>query len=87
MNYIVVPLGCALSGVVTTPMGRRRAMQMVNFPFFAAWLLFHFSSKTGHLYGALFLTGLAGGLLEAPVSSYKYIVGPCNFVHVLSINF
>ncbi|XP_046976948.1 facilitated trehalose transporter Tret1-like isoform X1 [Vanessa cardui] len=70
INLIVVPVGCALSGIVTSPLGRRRAMQMVNVPFFIAWLIFHFSSNTGHLYGALFLTGLAGGLLEAPVLTY-----------------
>ncbi|CAH2034183.1 unnamed protein product, partial [Iphiclides podalirius] len=70
INLIVVPLGCALSGAVTTPMGRRRAMQAVNLPFLLAWLLFHFSGTAGHLYGALFLTGLAGGLLEAPVLTY-----------------
>ncbi|RVE41501.1 hypothetical protein evm_013851 [Chilo suppressalis] len=70
INLVVVPLGCALSGVVTTPLGRRRAMQLVNLPFFIAWLIFHFSTVTSHLYGALFLTGLAGGLLEAPVLTY-----------------
>ncbi|CAK1588770.1 unnamed protein product [Parnassius mnemosyne] len=70
INLIVVPLGCAMSGVVTSPLGRRRAMQAVNLPFFIAWLMFYFSSTTGHLYGALFLTGLAGGLLEAPVLTY-----------------
>lgn len=70
INLIVVPVGCALSGVVTTPLGRRRAMQLVNVPFFIAWLIFHYSTTTSHLYGALFLTGLAGGLLEAPVLTY-----------------
>ncbi|CAH2226721.1 jg4832, partial [Pararge aegeria aegeria] len=70
INLIIVPVGCALSGVVTTPVGRRRAMQMVNVPFFIAWLLFHYSTNVGHLYGALFLTGLSGGLLEAPVSKF-----------------
>ncbi|KAF9417635.1 hypothetical protein HW555_005342 [Spodoptera exigua] len=69
INLIIVPLGCALSGVVTSPIGRRRAMQMVNVPFCIAWLMFHFATSTGHLYGALFITGLAGGLLEAPVSA------------------
>lgn len=78
MNLIIVPVGCALSGVVMTPLGRRRAMQIVNIPFLTAWLLFYFSTSIGHLYGALFLTGLSGGLLEAPVRIYisittKYI--------------
>ncbi|XP_038216920.1 facilitated trehalose transporter Tret1-like [Zerene cesonia] len=70
INLIVVPIGCALSGSVTSPLGRRRAMQLVNLPFFIAWLIFHFSKTTSHLYTALILTGLAGGLLEAPVLTY-----------------
>ncbi|XP_045509445.1 facilitated trehalose transporter Tret1-like [Colias croceus] len=70
INLIVVPIGCALSGSVTSPLGRRRAMQFVNLPFFIAWLVFHFSKTTSHLYTALILTGLAGGLLEAPVLTY-----------------
>ncbi|XP_026730626.1 facilitated trehalose transporter Tret1 [Trichoplusia ni] len=70
INLIIVPVGCAVSGIVTSPLGRRRAMQMVNIPFFIAWLILHFSTTTGHLYGALFITGLAGGLLEAPVLTY-----------------
>lgn len=70
MNLIVVPIGCALSGVVTAPLGRRKSMQIVNIPIVTAWLLFHFATSTGHLYGALFLTGLSGGLLEAPVLTY-----------------
>ncbi|XP_013179479.1 PREDICTED: facilitated trehalose transporter Tret1-like [Papilio xuthus] len=70
INLIVVPLGCALSGVVTSPLGRRRAMQAVNLPFIIAWLLFYYSKTAVYLYAALFLTGLAGGLLEAPVLTY-----------------
>lgn len=70
INLIVVPVGCALSGLVTTPLGRKKAMQIVNIPFCIAWLLFHFSTTTAHLYAALFLTGIAGGLLEAPVLTY-----------------
>ncbi|KPJ09279.1 Facilitated trehalose transporter Tret1 [Papilio machaon] len=70
INLIVVPLGCALSGVVTSPLGRRRAMQAVNLPFIIAWLLFYYSKTPVYLYAALFLTGLAGGLLEAPVLTY-----------------
>ncbi|XP_059062307.1 facilitated trehalose transporter Tret1 isoform X2 [Achroia grisella] len=70
INYIVVPFGCAISGIVTSPLGRRKAMQVVNIPFFVAWLLFHYASTTAYLYGALILTGLAGGVLEAPVLTY-----------------
>lgn len=45
-------------------------MQLVNIPFFAAWLIFHYASSVEHLYLALCLTGLSGGLLEAPVLTY-----------------
>lgn len=59
-----------MSGVVTQPLGRKKSMQIVNIPFFAAWLIFHYASKVEHLYLALCITGLSGGLLEAPVLTY-----------------
>lgn len=71
INLICVPLGCLLSGIVTQPIGRKKSMQLVNLPFLAAWLLFHFASSTELLYLALCLTGFGGGLLEAPVSERK----------------
>ncbi|XP_017848501.1 facilitated trehalose transporter Tret1 isoform X2 [Drosophila busckii] len=70
INLICVPLGCIFSGMLTQPMGKRRAMQFVNLPILAAWLLFHFSTRTEHLYAALCLAGLGGGLMEAPVLTY-----------------
>ncbi|KAH8417184.1 hypothetical protein KR222_005930, partial [Zaprionus bogoriensis] len=70
INLICVPLGCLFSGVLTQPLGKRRAMQFVNLPILAAWLLFHFSTRTEHLYAALCLAGLGGGLMEAPVLTY-----------------
>ncbi|GBP14479.1 hypothetical protein EVAR_73678_1, partial [Eumeta japonica] len=42
---------------------------LVNLPILASWLLFHFATKTEHLYAALCLSGLGGGLMEAPVGS------------------
>lgn len=70
INLICVPLGCLLSGAVTQPLGRKKSMQLVNLPFVAAWLLFHAASSAGQLYAALALTGLGGGLMEAPVITY-----------------
>jgi hypothetical protein len=43
-------------------------MILVNVPFIVAWIMFHYASNAGMLYASLVLTGLAGGLLEAPVS-------------------
>ncbi|XP_017071863.1 facilitated trehalose transporter Tret1 isoform X1 [Drosophila eugracilis] len=70
INLICVPLGCLFSGLLTQPLGKRRAMQFVNLPILAAWLMFHFSTRTEHLYAALCLAGLGGGLMEAPVLTY-----------------
>ncbi|XP_002000342.2 facilitated trehalose transporter Tret1 isoform X2 [Drosophila mojavensis] len=70
INLICVPLGCLFSGLLTQPLGKRRAMQFVNLPILAAWLMFHFATRTEHLYAALCLAGLGGGLMEAPVLTY-----------------
>nr|XP_014091416.1 facilitated trehalose transporter Tret1-2 homolog isoform X1 [Bactrocera oleae] len=70
INLICVPLGCLFSGVLSQPIGKRRAMQLVNIPILASWLLFHFSTRTEHLYAALCLSGMGGGLMEAPVLTY-----------------
>jgi MFS family permease len=68
INLICVPLGCFMSGTLTQPIGRKRSMMAVNIPFIVAWVMFHYASNVGMLYGSLVLTGLGGGLLEAPVS-------------------
>lgn len=70
INLICVPLGCLFSGIITQPLGRKRSMQLLNVPFLGAWLLFHYARSVDHLYMALCLTGLSGGLLEAPVITY-----------------
>lgn len=67
LNLLCVPLGCLLSGYLTQPLGRRRSMQLVNLPFMAAWMLFHYANQPWHVFLALALTGVSGGLLEAPV--------------------
>lgn len=63
-------MGCIFSGSFSAPIGKRRAMQIVNLPIIASWLLFHFSTSTEHLYAALCLSGLSGGLMEAPVLTF-----------------
>ncbi|KAG4080309.1 hypothetical protein HA402_010801 [Bradysia odoriphaga] len=70
INLLCVPLGCIFSGMLTQPIGKRMAMQIVNIPILMAWLLFHFSTNVYHLYGGLCLVGLSGGLMEAPVLTY-----------------
>ncbi|XP_077300002.1 facilitated trehalose transporter Tret1-like isoform X2 [Arctopsyche grandis] len=45
-------------------------MQLVNIPFIISWILFNTASSVGVLYAALVLSGVSGGLLEAPVMIY-----------------
>uniref|UniRef100_A0A182NQX9 Major facilitator superfamily (MFS) profile domain-containing protein n=1 Tax=Anopheles dirus TaxID=7168 RepID=A0A182NQX9_9DIPT len=70
INLICVPLGSIFSGMLAQPIGRRRAMQLINIPIFVAWMLFHYASDVTFLYIGLALAGLSGGLGEAPVLTY-----------------
>uniref|UniRef100_A0A182IJQ0 Major facilitator superfamily (MFS) profile domain-containing protein n=1 Tax=Anopheles atroparvus TaxID=41427 RepID=A0A182IJQ0_ANOAO len=70
INLICVPLGSIFSGMLTQPIGRRRAMQLINIPIFFAWMLFHYANDVTFLYLGLALAGLSGGLGEAPVLTY-----------------
>ncbi|KAG8227760.1 hypothetical protein J437_LFUL005765 [Ladona fulva] len=70
INLITVPLGCIISGALTDRLGKRRAMIAVNIPFLISWGLFYWASSPTHLYTAMVLSGLSGGLLEAPVLTY-----------------
>lgn len=67
INLICVPIGCFVSGAVTQPFGRKRSMMMLNIPFFIVWVLYYNATSVTTLYIALIISGLAGGLHEAPV--------------------
>nr|XP_023016951.1 facilitated trehalose transporter Tret1-like isoform X1 [Leptinotarsa decemlineata] len=70
INLICAPLGCLMSGSLTHLLGRRMTMQLVNIPILTAWFLFYFSTDVWHIFLASCITGLSGGLLEAPVLTY-----------------
>lgn len=59
-----------LSGVLTEPMGRRRAMMLVNIPHIVAFILLTFSGSLTEVYFAALLLGLGVGFMEAPVITY-----------------
>ncbi|XP_066251365.1 facilitated trehalose transporter Tret1-like [Euwallacea similis] len=84
VNLLCVPLGCLLSGFLTQPIGRRRSMQLVNLPFVGAWLLFHFAKYPWHVFLASCITGVSGGLLEAPTLTYLAEVTTPNLRGVLA---
>ncbi|XP_030758832.1 uncharacterized protein LOC115884410, partial [Sitophilus oryzae] len=66
LNYLFVPLGCLLSGILTHLIGRKRSMQVISVLLFSAFLLFYYAYKPWHIFFALCFTGFTGGLLEAP---------------------
>ncbi|KAK9702321.1 Sugar transporter [Popillia japonica] len=70
INLICVPIGCACSGAITEYLGRKKCMQLVNIPFLCAWIMFKYTTSIYLIFLALCLTGLSGGLLEAPVITY-----------------
>ncbi|KAK2584483.1 hypothetical protein KPH14_006858 [Odynerus spinipes] len=70
LNLFLVPLGCFASGPISQFLGRKRTMMLANIPFILAWLLFHYSYNVSMLFIALAITGLNGGLIEAPVMTY-----------------
>lgn len=85
INLICVPLGCLFSGIFSQPIGKRRAMQIVNLPILGSWLLFHFATCTEHLYAALCLAGIGGGLMEAPVLTYVAEITEPKYRGILSV--
>jgi MFS family permease len=60
INLICVPFGCIVSGSITSYLGRKKAMQLVCFPLFAAWIIFYYAHDVFHLYIALCVSGFTG---------------------------
>lgn len=70
LNLFLVPIGCFASGPLSQYLGRKRTMMLTNIPFIAAWIIYYYATTPGMLFIALAMTGLTGGLLEAPVMTY-----------------
>ncbi|XP_065199701.1 facilitated trehalose transporter Tret1-like isoform X2 [Planococcus citri] len=70
IHLICVPFGCFVSGLITQPLGRKKSMMLLNIPFFTVWLLLYNATSVTTLYIALVISGLSGGLHEAPVLTY-----------------
>ncbi|CAL7942106.1 unnamed protein product [Xylocopa violacea] len=70
LNLFLVPIGCFASGPLSQLIGRKRTMMLTTIPFTLAWATFYYSWTVEMLFLALAMTGLTGGLLEAPVMTY-----------------
>ncbi|KAF5288904.1 hypothetical protein FQA39_LY03783 [Lamprigera yunnana] len=84
INLMCVPIGCLFSGMVTQPIGRKKAMQYINIPFVFCWIIFYFATELWHIYFALSVLGLFGGLVEAPLFVYVSEVTQPNLRGLLS---
>lgn len=68
--FICQPVGSVLSGWVSEPIGRKKAMMLVNIPHIIAWLMLHYASSIEEIFIAGILLGLGVGFMEAPIVTY-----------------
>ncbi|KAK4880570.1 hypothetical protein RN001_008716 [Aquatica leii] len=71
LSYMCSIIGCFLSGMITQPIGRTRAVHLVCPFLFASLLIFKFATQMWHIYVALCLCGCLVALIDAPMLSYK----------------
>ncbi|XP_031344097.1 facilitated trehalose transporter Tret1-like isoform X2 [Photinus pyralis] len=64
-------LGCLVSGMITQPFGRARAIRLACPVLVAAWLIFLLANEMWQIYLALCFCGLSSSLVEAPIIAYK----------------
>ncbi|KAK4880576.1 hypothetical protein RN001_008722 [Aquatica leii] len=63
-------IGSLGSGFISQPLGRKRVMILTTIPFFLAWIIHRFATEIWHLFFALSLNGICGGLVGGSVFSY-----------------
>lgn len=68
--FICQPLGSIMSGWISEPLGRKRAMFLVNIPHVIAWVMMYNASTIEEVFAANVLLGLGVGLMEAPIITY-----------------
>lgn len=68
--YICQPVGSLLSGWISEPLGRKRAMFFVNIPHVIAWIMMYNAATIGEVFAANVMLGLGVGLMEAPIITY-----------------
>lgn len=68
--YIFQPLGSIMSGWISEPIGRKRAMFFVNIPHIIAWIVLYYATSLEEIFLAQVLLGLGVGLMESPIVTY-----------------
>lgn len=68
--YISQPIGSMFSGWLSEPIGRKKAMILVNIPHIIAWTMLIFATTAEEVFIAAVLLGLGVGFMEAPIITY-----------------
>lgn len=56
------------------PLGRKRAMILVNIPFAIGWLVLHQTTAVWHIYFAFAMLGLGIGLVKKIVVDHYFVI-------------
>lgn len=70
MPYLFKLCGSVLSGWITEPLGRKKALIIINIPHLIAWCLLYKSSTLSEIFIANAIFGLGVGLMKAPCATY-----------------
>lgn len=68
--YICQPIGSLFSGWLCEPLGRKKAMILVNIPHIIAWMILYYSTELWEVFLAYVLLGFGTGIMEAPILTY-----------------
>lgn len=70
ISAICTPFGSVLSGFLTEPLGRKRALLIVNVPSLLGWIILYYANNITMIYFSFGLLGFAIGLMEASIFTY-----------------
>lgn len=68
--YLLKLCGGLLCGWISDPIGRKKAMILVNVPVLVSWYYFYYSQSITELFVANSLLGFASGFLKIPCVTY-----------------
>ncbi|XP_031635118.1 facilitated trehalose transporter Tret1-like [Contarinia nasturtii] len=70
VSYLFQPIGSMLSVFITDPLGRKRAMIIVNIPLAFGWFILYKANSVWAVFLGSIVLGLSVGLLESPIYVY-----------------
>lgn len=70
MSYLFKLCSSLVSGWASEPLGRKKALFLVNIPHLIAWFLLYKSTTLSQIFIANAIFGIGVGLMKAPCSTY-----------------